>query len=107
MFFTLGGADANEHAVKIVRQALGKPRGVVIARDRSYHGATHLAMALSGDTRTRAMVDRDAMGVRHVAPPYAYRCPFGSRTITNAASARRRAIAERIDRLRCRRAWRP
>ncbi len=62
VFFTLGGADANEHAVKIVRQALGKPRGVVIARDRSYHGSTHLAMALSGDTRTRAMVDPDAMG---------------------------------------------
>ena len=78
VFFTLGGADANEHAVKIVRQALGKPRGVVIARDRSYHGSTHLAMALSGDTRTRAMVDPDAMRVSHVAPPYAYRCPFDS-----------------------------
>ena len=32
----------------------GKPRGVVVTRDRSYHGSTHLAMALSGDTRTRA-----------------------------------------------------
>ena len=78
VFFTLGGADANEHAVKIVRQAFGKPKGVVVARDRSYHGSTHLAMALSGDTRTRAMVDPDAMGVTHVEPPYAYRCPFGS-----------------------------
>src|SRR6185436_6674763 len=56
VFFTLGGADANEHAVKIVRQAFAKPRGVVIARDRSYHGSTHLAMALSGDTRTREMI---------------------------------------------------
>ena len=49
VFFTLGGADANEHAVKIVRQATGRPRGIVVARDRSYHGSTHLAMALSGD----------------------------------------------------------
>src|SRR5688572_10685070 len=49
VFFTLGGADANEHAVKIVRQASNRLQGIVIARERSYHGATHLAMALSGD----------------------------------------------------------
>jgi taurine--2-oxoglutarate transaminase len=98
VFFTLGGADANEHAVKIVRQALGLPRGVVIARDRSYHGSTHLAMALSGDTRTRAMVDPDAMHVSHVAPPYAYRCPFGSTSEAQCGEQAAAAIAERIDR---------
>ena len=97
VFFTLGGADANEHAVKIVRQALGKPRGVVIARDRSYHGSTHLAMALSGDTRTRAMIDPDAMGVSHVAPPYAYRCPFDSRDDPECGERAAAAIADRID----------
>jgi taurine---2-oxoglutarate transaminase len=98
VFFTLGGADANEHAVKIVRQARGLPRGVVIARDRSYHGSTHLAMALSGDTRTRAMVDPDAMHVSHVAPPYAYRCPFGSTSEAQCGEQAAAAIAERIDR---------
>jgi taurine--2-oxoglutarate transaminase len=98
VFFTLGGADANEHAVKIVRQALGLPRGVVIARDRSYHGSTHLAMALSGDTRTRAMVDPDAMHVSHVASPYAYRCPFGSTSEAQCGEQAAAAIAERIDR---------
>ncbi len=98
VFFTLGGADANEHAVKIVRQALGLPRGVVVARDRSYHGSTHLAMALSGDTRTRAMVDPDAMHVIHVAPPYAYRCPFGSASDAECGERAATAIAERIDR---------
>jgi taurine--2-oxoglutarate transaminase len=97
VFFTLGGADANEHAVKIVRQALGRPRGIVIARDRSYHGATHLAMALSGDARTRAMVDADAMGVSHVAPPYAYRCPFGSANETQCGERAAAAVAARID----------
>src|SRR5205085_11542744 len=35
VFFSLGGADANEHAIKIARQASRKPRGAVIARDRS------------------------------------------------------------------------
>ena len=99
VFFTLGGADANEHAVKFARQAAGRPHGIVITRDRSYHGATYLAMALSGDARTRAQVDPDALGVGHVPPPYAYRCPFGSRTTTSAVSARR-GRRERIDRRR-------
>ncbi len=97
VFFTLGGADANEHAVKIVRQAYGKPKGVVVARDRSYHGSTHLAMALSGDARTRAMVDPDAMGVTHVEPPYAYRCPFGSKDATDCGELAAAAIGRRID----------
>jgi taurine--2-oxoglutarate transaminase len=97
VFFTLGGADANEHAVKIVRQAYGKPKGVVVARDRSYHGSTHLAMALSGDTRTRAMVDPDAMGVTHVDPPYAYRCPFDSTSATECGERAAAAIGQRID----------
>jgi taurine---2-oxoglutarate transaminase len=97
VFFTLGGADANEHAVKIVRQAFGKPKGVVVARDRSYHGSTHLAMALSGDTRTRAMVDPDAMGVTHVEPPYGYRCPFGSQDAAACGELAADAIGRRID----------
>jgi taurine--2-oxoglutarate transaminase len=98
VFFTLGGADANEHAIKIVRQALGRPRGVVVARDRSYHGSTHLAMALSGDTRTRATIDPDAMHVSHVPPPYAYRCPFGSTSEAECGERAAAAIGERIDR---------
>jgi taurine--2-oxoglutarate transaminase len=97
VFFTLGGADANEHAVKIARQATGKPRGLVIARDRSYHGSTHLAMALSGDVRTRSQVDPDAFGVSHVEPPYSYRCPFGSRDEFECGERAAAAVAERID----------
>jgi len=78
VYFTLGGADANEHAVKFARQASGRPRGRVITRDRSYHGASYAAMALSGDARTATQTDPAAFGVVHVPPPYAYRCPFGS-----------------------------
>ena len=96
VFFTLGGADANEHAVKIARQATGRPRGVVIARDRSYHGSTHLAMALSGDARTRTQVDPDAFGVSHVEPPYAYRCPFGSADADDCGRRAAGAVADRI-----------
>jgi taurine--2-oxoglutarate transaminase len=99
VFFTLGGADANENAVKIARMAADKPRGIVIARDRSYHGASHLAMALSGDTRTREQVDPGALGVGHVPPPYAYRCPFGSRSASECGELAAAAVAERIDAL--------
>jgi taurine--2-oxoglutarate transaminase len=89
VFFTLGGADANENAVRIARQASRKPRGLVVTRDRSYHGASYMDMALSGDARTAHQVDADAWGVRHVPPPYAYRCPFGSTTPGECA---RRAV---------------
>jgi len=99
VFFTLGGADANENAVKIARQAMGRPQGIVVTRDRSYHGSTYLAMALSGDTRTRAYVDPDALGVSHVPPPYAYRCPFGSSNLEHCGELAAAAVAERIDRL--------
>lgn len=78
VYFTLGGADANENAVKFARQAIGRPRGMVVARDRSYHGASYATMALSGDTRTLKQVDPAHFAVVHALPPYAYRCPFGS-----------------------------
>ena len=93
VFFTLGGTDANEHAVKFARQASGKPRGWMITRDRSYHGASYAAMALSGDARTAAQADPQAFRVLHVPPPYAYRCPFGTRTDTDCGEAASAHIA--------------
>ena len=79
VYFTLGGADANEHAVKFARQAARKPRGLIVTRaDRSYHGASYATMALSGDTRTREMADPAQYGVVPVPAPYAYRCALGA-----------------------------
>lgn len=97
VFFTNGGADANEHAVKIARLAAGKPEGKVIARDRSYHGATRLAQALSGDSRTKSAAGAEAFGVSHVPPPYAYRCPYGSLDDKECGELAAAAVAERID----------
>jgi taurine--2-oxoglutarate transaminase len=99
VFFTLGGADANEHAVKFARLAASRPRGWVITRDRSYHGASYAAMALSGDSRTATHVDAASFGVMHVPPPYAYRCPFGTRTAEECAAAAVRRVAEVIGEL--------
>ncbi|HKY00162.1 MAG TPA: aminotransferase class III-fold pyridoxal phosphate-dependent enzyme [Steroidobacteraceae bacterium] len=97
VFFTLGGGDSNENAVRIARHASKKPRGLIVTRDRSYHGATYMPMALSGDSRTAHQVDAEAWGVRHVPPPYAYRCPFGSTTAEECGRRAAGAVAEVID----------
>src|SRR4026207_631742 len=52
VFFTLGGAEAIENAIKLARHATGRYK--VLARDRADHGATTGAMTLTGDTRRRA-----------------------------------------------------
>lgn len=97
VFFTLGGADANEHAVKFARQASRKARGRVITRERSYHGASYAAMALSGDSRTESQVDAASFGVLRVPPPYAYRCPFGTTNDQDCGVAAAVRVAEVID----------
>src|SRR4030042_2788047 len=73
-FFCLGGAEANENAIKISRFFTG--RNKILARYRSYHGATHGAIALTGDYR-RLPVEPALPGVVHFLDPYCYRCPFG------------------------------
>ena len=98
VFFTLGGADANEHAVKFSRQASGKPHGRVITRERSYHGASYAAMALSGDARTSAQVDAATFGVVRVPAPYAYRCPFGTSSDSECGAASAAHVGTVIER---------
>jgi taurine--2-oxoglutarate transaminase len=73
-FFCLGGAEANENAIKIARFYTG--RNKILARYRSYHGATHGAIALTGDYR-RLPVEPALPGVIHFLDPFCYRCPFG------------------------------
>ena len=97
VFFTLGGADANEHAVKFARQARGVADGLVVTRERSYHGATYACMAWSGDTRTNASPVADTRFVAHVPPPYAYRCPFGSSDADDCGRRAAAAVAAALD----------
>jgi len=73
-FFTLGGADANENAIKIARLVTGRQK--IITRYRSYHGATYGAITASGDPR-RLPVEPGIPGVVHILDPHCYRCPFG------------------------------
>ena len=73
VFFTNGGADANEHAVRMAKLHTGRPK--VMAAYRSYHGATAGAIQLTGDPR-RWPNDPSAPGVVHFWGPYPYRSAF-------------------------------
>ena len=97
VYFTLGGADANESAVKFARWATGRDDGLIVTRDRSYHGASYAGIALSGDTRIAAQKPLAMRGVVHVPPPYAYRCPFGSADAAECATRAAAAVADRVD----------
>ena len=73
-FFCLSGAEANENAVKIARLVTGRKK--IVARTRSYHGATLAMLSLSGDPR-REPFEPGLPGVVRMADPYCFRCPFG------------------------------
>ncbi len=66
-FFTLGGAEANENAIKFARLYTGRHK--ILARYRSYHGATAGSMMLTGDPR-RWAAEPGMPGVVHVLDPY-------------------------------------
>ncbi len=67
-FFTLGGAEANENAVRMARSFTGRQK--VMVRYRSYHGATYLTINLTGDPRRWANENPPAAGIVRVLDPY-------------------------------------
>jgi taurine--2-oxoglutarate transaminase len=72
--YTNGGAEAVENAIKLARAYTGRHK--ILARYRSYHGATHGAMAATGDPRRWAWEPNLMPGVVHFLDPYAYRSVF-------------------------------
>jgi len=74
-FFTLGGAEANENAIRAVKQYTGRSK--ILARYRSYHGATSATLQLTGDPR-RWPAEPGMPGVVHVMDPWPYDYSFGS-----------------------------
>lgn len=72
VFFTNGGADANENAIRIARLATGRDK--VVSHYRSYHGNTGAAIAATGDWRR--VPNEYSRGHVHVFGPYLYRSEF-------------------------------
>jgi taurine--2-oxoglutarate transaminase len=77
VFFTNGGTEAVEHAVRMARVHTGRPK--VLSRYRSYHGGTYLSVNLTGDTR-RFPTDTGTAGVVHFFGPFLYRSEFDAAT---------------------------
>ncbi|WP_119698711.1 aspartate aminotransferase family protein [Microbacterium halotolerans] len=74
VFFTNGGADANENAIRMARVVTGRDK--VLSRYRSYHGNTGAAIAATGDWRR--LPNEYSRGHVHFFGPYAYRSEFWS-----------------------------
>lgn len=75
VFFTNGGADANEHAIRMARLHTGRRK--VLSAYRSYHGGTQLAINVTGDPR-RFPSDDATAGTIKFMPAYPYRSYFHS-----------------------------
>jgi taurine---2-oxoglutarate transaminase len=73
VFFTNGGAEANENAIRLARLHTGRHK--VLAAYRSYHGATAAAITATGDPR-RWDNEPTAIGMVHFWGPYLYRSAF-------------------------------
>jgi len=87
VFFTNGGADANEYAVRMARAVTGRRK--VLSMYRSYHGGTATAISLTGDPRRWANEPSDG-SVAHFFGPYPYRSSFNA---SNEAEETERALA--------------
>lgn len=78
-FFTLGGAEAVENAIKLAKIYTGRHK--IITHYRSYHGATYGAMSAGGDPRKFSIDSQAVPNMIHVENPYFYRCPWGTNSI--------------------------
>ncbi len=72
-FFTNGGAEANEYAIRIARQVTGRHK--IVSRYQSYHGSTLGAITATGENR-RLYSEPGAAGFVRTLDPYRFRCPF-------------------------------
>src|SRR5437660_7456836 len=80
VFFTSGGSEATETAIKLARQfhleSSQRDRYRVLSRRQSYHGSTLGAMSVSGNVARRALYEPLIAKWGHIAPCFCYHCPF-------------------------------
>ncbi|QES49354.1 aspartate aminotransferase family protein [Streptomyces venezuelae] len=93
IFFTNGGAEAVENAVRMARLHTGRSK--VLSAYRSYHGATAAAINLTGDPR-RWPSDTASAGVVHFWGPFLYRSPFHATTEAEECERALRHLADTI-----------
>ena len=105
VFFTNSGAEANDGALKLALKHAtlrGKQGFGIIALEHGFHGRLSLPLAVTSNPELKKGFGPylSTPGVIHIAPPYFYRCPFGSRTPEEcgdrAAQALRDALKARV-----------
>ncbi|MBS1918876.1 MAG: aminotransferase class III-fold pyridoxal phosphate-dependent enzyme [Bacteroidetes bacterium] len=84
-FFTLGGADTIENAIKLARLYTGRHK--ILTRYQSYHGSTNAAMTASGDPRKLAVDSQQASNFVHFDLPYLYRWEYGEENLLRESVA--------------------
>ncbi len=84
-FFTLGGADSIENAIKLARLYTGRHK--ILSRYKSYHGSTNAAMTASGDPRKLAVDSQQATNFVHFDLPYLYRWEYGEENLLKESVA--------------------
>jgi taurine--2-oxoglutarate transaminase len=94
VFFTNGGADANEHAVRMARLHTGRFK--VLTAYRSYHGGTQTAINLTGDPR-RWPNDTATAGAVHFFGPFLYRSEFHASTVEEECERALHHLARTIE----------
>lgn len=81
VYFTSGGSEANESAIKIARQFHrdkgNADKNIVIGRWQSYHGNTIGSLSVGGDVKRRKPYAANLINTEHVYSPYCHRCPYG------------------------------
>jgi taurine--2-oxoglutarate transaminase len=84
-FFTLGGADSIENAIKLARVFTGRHK--ILSRYKSYHGSTNVAMSASGDPRKLSVDSQQATNFVHFDLPYLYRWEYGEENLLKESVA--------------------
>ncbi len=92
-FFTLGGSEAIENAIKIARVYTGRHK--IISQYQSFHGATYGAFSAGGDPRKHGVDSQAAPNFIHVENPYFYRCPWNSKTLEECSQS----CADHVERI--------
>lgn len=84
-FFTLGGADSIENAIKLARIYTGRHK--ILSRYKSYHGSSNAAMTASGDPRKLAVDSQQPANFVHFDLPYLYRWEYGEENLLKESVA--------------------
>lgn len=93
-FFTLGGAEAIENAIKLARMYTGRHK--IIAQYRSYHGGSYGAISAGGDPRKFPMDSQQMPNILHVENPYFYRCPWNTSSMEECGEMAARNLEQMV-----------